>query len=194
MSSLKNHIRDKISKNPKFLADVLNKLVNCTFLNTSSIPFWNGEQAKEIVDFTTEKYARFLGEFTANEMKFVTPISLALGCEVVSLKRHVLLDMGFSKKVDGKFIDLDKPFLTDGETEIDLDNLAFSDITAKFYIEVRHNKAIHSFDLFELIPTELHSIFLSALIDEFSIESLINTAQQAFNEWDVFSLFLINNN
>ena len=50
MSSLKNHIRDKISKNPKFLTDVLNKLVNCTFLNTSSIPFWNGEQAKEIVD------------------------------------------------------------------------------------------------------------------------------------------------
>ena len=194
MSSLKNHLRNKISKNPTFLADVLNKLVNCTFLNTSSIPCWNGEQAKEIVDFTTEKYARFLGEFTANEMKFVTPISLALGCEVVSLKRHVLLDMGFSKKVDGKFIDLDKPFLTDGETEIDLDNLAFSDITAKFYIEVRHNKAIHSFDLFELIPTELHSIFLSALIDEFSIESLINTAQQAFNEWDAFSLFLINNN
>ena len=67
-------------------------------------------------------------------MKFVTPISLVLGCEVVSLKRHVLLDMGFSKKVDGKFIDLDKPFLTDGETEIDLDNLAFSDITAKFYL------------------------------------------------------------
>lgn len=194
MSSLKNHLRNKISKNPKFLADVLNELVNCTFLNTSSIPFWNGEQAKEIVDFTTEKYARFLAEFTANEMKFVTPISLVLGCEVVSLKRHVLLDMGFSKKVDGKFIDLDKPFLTDGETEIDLDNLAFSDITAKFYIEVRHNKAIHSFDLFELIPTELHSIFLSALIDEFSIESLINTAQQAFNEWDAFSLFLINNN
>lgn len=57
----KNHIRNKISENPKILADVLNKLVNCTFLNTSSIPFWNGEQAKEIVDFTTEKYARFLG-------------------------------------------------------------------------------------------------------------------------------------